>query len=163
YEAIISHFPDDDSLVAYSALIVLRTAVEVLVERSDGGIYSDALQVGESCLQRVSANGNAALAAELTFRLGRLHFEPIAPDPAYGFLELCLADRHDQQIQLDEGVPAGQQIDPRYFQSGNSGDVPESQLKRLPERRALLALAVDRFVEAIRLADQDRRSIFAGY
>jgi hypothetical protein len=148
HEAAVSHFPDNERIAADSALVVLRTAVEILVNRHDGKIYRDALQVGESCLQRIDTDGDFALVAELTFRLGRLHFEPVAPDPAYGpspdSLDMCLADRHDQQLWTYE-------------------DVPASQAEQLPERATLLSLAEDRFREAIRLGGPDQRAVFAAY
>jgi hypothetical protein len=148
HAAIEAHFPDALQLTAQAVMGVLRCSVEVLVQRHDGTVFRDAARIGRACADRAASKGATALAAELLFQLGRLHFEPVAPDPAYEnnahSLDLCMADRHDQQNWLYDEAPASQ-VDP------------------VPERTRMLALAVEHFQEAMELASPELRRVIAGY
>ncbi|WP_433832304.1 CHAT domain-containing protein [Actinoplanes sp. CA-015351] len=148
HEAAVAHFPDDEPLVVESAIVVLRTAVEVLVLRHDGTIFRDALGVGRSCLDRIDATARPAVAAEIAFRLGRLHLEPVASDPAYAAvsngLDMCLADRHDQQLWVFQEMPA-------------------STVDMVPDRAVMLSTATELLEEAERLAGPARKAMVSAY
>ena len=148
HAAVEAHFPDALQLTAQAAAVVLRSSVEILVQRHDGTVFRDAVRIGGACADQAVSEGASALAAELVFQLGRLHFEPMAPDPAYEnnprSLDLCMADRHDQQNWVYDEAPA-------------------SQADPLPERMRMLALAIEHFREAMRLGEPELRPVAAGY